>query len=116
MNSFAPRVDPNLKKIGYNDRTKYYHRIRFGGGFYTAHCEPGTRITRFAEPEEAESMIRRPCKKCFPKGEPTVEHPEDKLDVIREKVEEIVTRPNQNDAEQAQAILGFWNWLVQYLY
>lgn len=62
-------LDPNLRKMGYNPRTKYYHRIKFNGGFYAANCETGTRITHFEEVEELRGR-REPCKKCFPKGEP----------------------------------------------
>lgn len=62
-------IDTNLLKMGYNRRTKFFHRIKFNGGFYTAFCETGTRIDHFEELEEAK-MSRLPCKKCFPKGEP----------------------------------------------
>lgn len=62
-------MDPNLRKMGYNPRTKFYHRIKWNGGFYTAFCETGTRITVFAEVEQVRGRLE-PCKRCFPHGEP----------------------------------------------
>lgn len=62
-------MDPNLRKMGYNRRTKFYHRIKWGGGFYTAHCEPGTHIDNFETVEQVKVKLL-PCKKCFPQGEP----------------------------------------------
>lgn len=61
--------DPNLNKMGYNKRTKFYHRIKWNGGFYAAFCEPGTRITNFETVEQVNDRLP-PCKRCFPHSEP----------------------------------------------
>lgn len=51
--------------VGWNKRTKFYHRIKYSQYIVVAFCESGTLLDNAGTPEESE---REPCKKCFRAG------------------------------------------------
>jgi hypothetical protein len=56
-------VVPVETGVGWNPRTKLYHRIKHNRYINIALCDPGTLIDHAGTPEQSE---RQPCKKCFP--------------------------------------------------
>ena len=48
--------------VGWNAKTRKYHRIKYNPYIVVAKCESGTLITTAGSPEESK---REPCKKCF---------------------------------------------------